>query len=383
MSNTAIRDAILTAFVFTIFMLLYDWTPALWDARVYINAVSNDLAGRNPYEIKRDLIFVYHPLVLRFFRALDGVFSFRGALFLAYSLIIIIGWKIIARGMSLLSCRDFRKDISSWGIFALNIMGIGGFGVGALMTGNITTYLHIVIISSLFLAMERRKFFYLFFCAAVVFSSIIKPYLLSYLLFLIILLGGKEASRAAAASIALFLILWFQSLIFDPHTYNAFMSALMEQTIGRKDLGFGSSYMISRFAPSGNTITAGIVLWSVTLLSMSYIIIRLSDFLADSADSVRIATLLFAVILLNPRLSHYDSAFLAIPVSLMMAPHGFLLQLGSTTSVIAAGQLKEYGNDSHAWNVFLYALYFSAAMISMFIVSHWNSGASKPVTHAD
>ena len=265
-----------------------------WDLNVYTDAVNRFSSGENPYSIQSDLLFVYQPIVLRFFALFKGSLGtllFSGYLFALFQFLTTLK----------------TKSSSLWFAF---FVGSSFLGLSTLsfVTGNITFFLHLLITATLLAGIDQKSSRRTF-CMTVGFASLIKPYMLAYLVIPVVFDYYRNAGIRAALRSSLYVILVYGLICLvefrlDPDLTHGFLTALKTQTIERGDIGL-SLYGFFKGLSGANH------LWSLLahVLSIAFIgLVMLAHlFKQHTKDELALILLLyFTLTLINPRLKEYD-----------------------------------------------------------------------------
>lgn len=268
-----------------------------WDLAVYEHAVSDLVAGRSPYQSQSEHLFVYHPMVLHALAALDSLGGLRLTLCLLYG--VVLG--LFARQVHTWMARD-----AGW--LGLCALGLGGCGVLAMVTGNLTVYLHLLILTLALheAAVDDGRAKRLLWMVLPV-LAVIKPYLLAYLALPWLLQPGWRSLLGGVLSLLCFVGLWMLGARVWPAEYAQFLANLSVQTIKNQDLGY-AVFGVVRPMVSSNVV-AGVLHLTVSgcvLLCAVWWAPRRWRIEQDLTSRVLLAVP--ALIMLNPRMKEYDFA---------------------------------------------------------------------------
>ncbi|MCP5142891.1 MAG: hypothetical protein H6980_11120 [Gammaproteobacteria bacterium] len=268
-------------------------TGFFWDLDVYSRAVEVRQAGGDPYSTSERLLFVYHPLIL------DAMSVFGDKLTRLLTFLYLIVVFTFARAAA---TQGF-----TWEVFLA--LGYGAMGLDAAATGNLTTFMHLALLTLILGGLTQPSARHGFILLVALFSAV-KPYLAIYALLPFVLSHARGESWrpllgwavGAFSTVALALLSYS---LFDPDRVALFLAALNAQTLVKGDLGFGFGYFIN-LALDGNWVGA-VIGHMVIAIAISWVTIR--RFHGRIADPVTYALLLYLLLsLFNPRLKLYDVA---------------------------------------------------------------------------
>lgn len=294
---------VLIGAVWTFYSLQFLNQGIFWDLGIYEKAVSVFNGGGNPYDLNGYLSFVYHPLVLRFM-----------ALFGNYLGIALIGAYLVSLIFFVSSLGSNR----SWWLYSFLAFAYCGLGTISIGSGNVTVFLHLVLLGLLLRNMRDEETFGRgsskltgVFILTVVAFTLVKPYMLAYLLIPLVSTWKTTQQKSiwsltflAGAILALTLLL--SSLYFGAE-FQSFLSAVQGQTIGKRDLGYGLvMYFYEYYLSAGSLIYRAFVL-HFAILSTIFLMILFLAKRSGQLSSARFTLLLyFLLAILNPRLKVYD-----------------------------------------------------------------------------
>jgi hypothetical protein len=277
----------------------------LWDLGIYEKAALIFNAGGSAYDSSFYMskvtpgighLFIYQPIVLR------GM-----ALFGEYLGVIMI---LVYAGSLLFFFQSLGKNRSWWlaSFLAFAYCGLGTVSIGS---GNITAFLHLILISFLLRNVSKGTITFTAFVVAVTLFSLVKPYFIAYLLIpLAATFQTYPQKRVWSLTIIaglLFTVAIIGSWFHFGEEFQAFISAVRTQTIDKHDLGHGIvMYFYEYYRSAGTLIYRAYLLHFVILGS----VILLTLFLANRSNLLKQANfallLYFLLTILNPRLKVYD-----------------------------------------------------------------------------
>ena len=296
-----------------------------WDLGIYAKAINVLNSGGDPYspdQLGGYLSFVYHPLVLHVM-----------ALFGSWLSLALMAFYIASIVYFLLS---LKKNSNLW-LSAFLAFAYCGTGFISIASGNLTVFFHLILLGILARDasqdLEQKKNSKLptsintTFVFLLLAFSIIKPYFLIYLAIPLIMQWGKKEGfaktlRLVLTWISIFIILMVSSSLYYGAEFSSFISAVQNQTLGKRDLGYGLvMFFYDYYLSAGPLIYRAFVLHfliAVALLLISiYLAIKNKWLCADNSNSAYFPFLLyFLLTLFNPRLKVYDlfPAFFALYV---------------------------------------------------------------------
>ena len=286
-----------------------------WDLNVYRSAAQMYQLGQDAYAVGHpDLRFVYSPLVLWAFAQLgDSLVMIFTALYLA----------CIAAFLCLAPLSMSLSALLAFGVM-LNMQPL----TIAFMTGNITIYMHLLIL--LIWLHRARPTANAFLLGAITITALIKPNFAAYfaLWFLSIGRWDHNSTKAAIALIAVVAI-WLLQALLQPAEFQAFLASLKEQTgitSAGQDMGYGFFTYTQRYGGSariGLLLHLGICL-ALALFWLRSILPSLKSTKSHSALILISTGPMLICLLSNPRLKEYDLALvciLAIQAAYLLARH--------------------------------------------------------------
>ena len=296
-----------------------------WDLGIYAKAINVLNSGGDPYspdQLGGYLSFVYHPLVLHVM-----------ALFGSWLSLALMAFYIASIVYFLFS---LKKNSNLW-LSAFLAFAYCGIGFISIASGNLTVFFHLILLGILARDasqdLEQKKNSKLptsintTFVVLLLVFSIVKPYFLIYLAIPLIMQWGKKEDfaktlRLVLTWISIFVILMISSSLFYSAKFSAFIASLQNQTLGKRDLGYGFvMFFYDYYLSAGPLIYRAFYLHfliAVALLLISiYLAIKNKWLSTDNSNSAYFPFLLyFLLTLFNPRLKVYDlfPAFFALYV---------------------------------------------------------------------
>jgi hypothetical protein len=319
--------AIGVGLIWIFFALQFIEGGIFWDLGIYAKAINIFNNGGDPYspnQLGGYLSFVYHPLILH------GMALFESWLFPA-----LVTFYIASMVYFLFS---LRNNSNLW-LSLFLAFAYCGIGFISLASGNLTVFLHLILLailvkgSSQDLGQNKNQNLSSFtstntaFVILVIAFSIIKPYFLVYLVIPLIMQWGKNEGiaktiRLILTWVSIFFALLISSSLFYSTEFSAFITSLQNQTLGKRDLGYGFvMFFYDYYLSAGSLIYRAFVLHfaiAVLLLLISiYLAIKNKWLNTNNLKSAYFPFLLyFLLTLFNPRLKVYDlfPAFFALYV---------------------------------------------------------------------
>lgn len=312
-------------------------SPLFWDLPVYTTAVDLLATGQNPYDsnllhqagVASILHFTSPPAVYRLFELIANSplhAIFKPALVLLHLVAIL--------GIPLMLGRLFFGS----GSIALGL-AVGAFlvlfataGLGAFGAMNNGTSLYFFIIAGLVPGLTRQR--WTGFHIAVIVATIFKPF---YIFFWVIpvlahgfswrqLFSGMICALVAVASYAL-------AAVLDPALFNNWLNNILTQTVGIGDLGTNLFGVVHRLVPNVKGAPYAVHFALMAGLGLVLLTTRLRG--------PRLwASLIAAVIFMNPRVMGYDMAIASIPIAYlgaMLLPGAITHHLRLAASTLAIG----------------------------------------------
>lgn len=293
------KNFILLIFLGLSINLLYLFTVNnfFWDIKIYQNASFLFNSGQNPYLNNGATNFVYSPIIAIFFKWLGSNLTTTLFISYAFSIIIFLQSKI---GKSI-----FIFSLISSFLFT-NV-----FLLQSLISGNLTIYIHFVLI---YIASLNNKYKTEILFFGTLLASIIKPYFASYILFLFFNKFGQKKNFIYFLSFCflLFTIFLLQMIISD-QLFKDFIFSLKDQSIGF-DVGAGVDVGIGPYRFFANIFKnklIGLLLHSFTLSISGLAVLRKFESIKKFIPKIKYNQVCFLAFLifinfLNPRLKVYD-----------------------------------------------------------------------------
>ena len=331
-------------FIWIAFSFQFIENGIFWDHEIYTKATAVFNNGGNPYfpdQFDGYLSFVYHPLVLH-------VMALFGSL-LSPLLIVFYFATIIYFLFSL------KKNSNLW-LSTFLAFAYCDIGFISIASGNLTVFFHLILLANLIRAdpqhLSQNKYLnggiinphktaYASFIIFVLTFSIVKPYLLIYLAIPIFMHWGNSERVTKILSYILiwgsiFLVLVISSSIFYSSEFTAFTSALKNQTLGKRDMGFGIvMFFYDYYLSAGSLIYRAFILHffiaGLVLLVFIYLAIKNKRIITDKKTFASFPFLLyFLLTLFNPRLKVYDF----FPALLALYIYFFSLKLTAVSRLL-------------------------------------------------
>jgi len=281
-----------------------DINRLLWDLSVYVRAVNDYIQGNDPYRQDVSLLFIYHPYVLKTFTFFNYLFSIKIWLICFYvtaSTMFIREFFLFSR----LHQETFSAENKNFIVLLLlAAVCFGDAGLVAVKTGNITIFLHFLLLATFFYAYrEKSKKSVMIFALSIIICSIIKPYLLAYVLLLPFLRRWRTMLYLGLTIFLVCFFIWMSGAIAMSELYSSFMNALQHQTLGKGYLGYSIFGLIQ--GKTGKPL--GLILHSVIMLSYLFLVLLYSKKLGSHWNSSQfIPLVIIFIIFINPRMKVYD-----------------------------------------------------------------------------
>ena len=231
---------------------------------------------------------------------------------------------------------SLKKNSNLW-LSAFLAFAYCGIGFISIASGNLTVFFHLILLGILARDasqdLEQKKNSKLptsintTFVILLLAFSIVKPYFLIYLAIPLIMQWGKKEGfaktlRFVLTWMSIFFILMISSSLFYGAEFSAFITSLQNQTLGKRDLGYGFVMFFYDYY-----LSAGPLIYRAFFLhfAIAFLLLLISVYLAiknkwlstDNSNSAYFPFLLyFLLTLFNPRLKVYDlfPAFFALYV---------------------------------------------------------------------
>lgn len=266
------------------------------DLEIYQKAINEFNLGNSAYKSYGGLYFVYSPYILFFF----SWFKENLTYFLLFFYILTILFFLILKQTRAIIYFSFISSI----IFFNHSL------VKSILTGNITIFLHLIILVIFFLKNNKSKNIY--FLIVIFISSIIKPYMLAYLLLTI----DRESLFINLIKIllisAMFFLFFSSQYFFYPNYFIDFINSLYNQSLGTsiiadQDIGLAPYSIFSYFFEKKTSLALHFI-FILFLCFSFYKRLLLSINLLDEKLKKKIYFFLMIILItfLNPRMKIYD-----------------------------------------------------------------------------
>jgi hypothetical protein len=284
-----------------------------WDAEVYAKAVEAVKAGLDPYYYDQSLqiypVYPYHPYVLEFmifvdkfvgidyglvfFYVLASFFFFR-ELSLRYAPIDVTTNKFVAK------CKQV--------LFLLLLFLIGGSSLIAVSSGNISIYLHFLLVATFFRVVRLNKSLNSFALLCVL-AAMVKPYLLAYLLLIYIYsIDVKKAINVVIFFLFTWIAIYVSGNYFDAQGFNSHISAARYLTYENGDWGFSFFGILRRRLGQNLALLAHLV---ILLLALAFTLFLKFKKNLNPVQLLSFFPLVsYFIVCLNPRMKEYDFGIL-------------------------------------------------------------------------
>lgn len=294
----------------TYFYIWHSRGGFLWDLVIYENAVSLQSIGKTPYQ-NNYLLFIYHPYVVWIFDAINSIFTLRMFLYTFYALSILL----FSRELYLF----LEGKLKEFWLVIICVFCIGSSGVIAILSGNISWYLHLALLSMAFICLRLNGRYLPIYLFLILTFSLVKPYLLTYLLLVFSFEKFRKSIIASIGVFGIFCCVWFSAIIYQPVEYSAFLGALKEQTLIRQDHGFsffGALKTINIFGSDRARLAAHILLSSLLVMAIVPVVLR-RNYIKNHSRTLFIV-MLPVLVLINPRVKEYDFFILLVGLFLII-----------------------------------------------------------------
>lgn len=293
------------------------FTEPFWDLKVYKEAALNGSHFNLVYHISPEkLNFVYHPYIQMIFSYIDRIFPLEFSLpIFTFCMLAFFVYQYTCFLQSQFGY--YRRDISWLSFITPTIITLifGGTPILALASGNIAVSLHLLTAGSFisFIRNSKQSRLY-FFVICIILNSIVKPFFLIYLLLLFV---GTKFTRALLCScivILIFLMVWFSGRVFFPNAFKLFITALLDATFTRGDLGFSIFSILQDNL--GQKLALAFYVSSICLLLLEVFLLGRNINLNFRDSALWFSPIAFTILVTsNPRMKEYD-LFLPILMSI-------------------------------------------------------------------
>lgn len=272
-------------------LLNYSHGPLLGDLEVYSRAAYAYAHGGDPYKINEGNLFVYPPMTVRLLSHIGSKVEIAMLTLYVFVLFLMILWLNRNRRLTLSLIMSFSYL---------------GYGLISLMSGNITFYIHLLLIMQL-ARLEFLRPNHSAFLATAVMAALIKPYFIAYTLIpgaiaIIMRTEPWRPIRSTIKSFIAFVFIFLMDYFYNPSVYVDFITNLKTQTLIRGDLGvwvYGYTYK------EMGEIGALLLHCILAIIPFLFIWLRRSQIKEQGYPSAGFL-LYFAITLTNPRLKEYD-----------------------------------------------------------------------------
>jgi len=280
-----------------------------WDTDVYVRAINAVRLEINPYYFDESVqiysAYPYHPYVLKLMESLDGLLSIQFWLVLCYtfSFSFFIHELLWTYGFS---SQEKSKNITrlKFGLFLVTTSLIGGSSVIAVASGNISIFLHFVLIA-VFLRTMRKHNTFLLLAVLSIFSAMVKPYFLTYLLLVFIYSKSRRnGTYLCVASLLLWFLTYFSAALLFSSSFNDYLAAVRYVTAGIQDWGYSFYGILRRRLGDELALLSHMVILALAIAFPLYL--RLARNLTPTKMLGYFPLVLYFVICINPRMKEYD-----------------------------------------------------------------------------
>lgn len=288
------------------------WAPlgALWDLQVYSRAVNELSLHANPYQTgdaAHQFPFVYHPVILQLFSLINSFISLNAFLIGTYA---AIATYFALQYNKVIKTSSDTHSFTHTGLNLITALVFGGAGVVAVMSGNLSTYMHLGLLATFMMAIRSKsgalKHIPTY---AIFFLALIKPYFLAYLaVSLCTSRSLKKSFIQCALLVTSFAIGWvLLSRLFTPE-YERFLTAL-SSLVDAGDIGYSLFGLLKNRFNIHNTVLAlsiHAVFAIVAILVAGWFvaILRKSSYVVSQYQIVFLTYFICTII--NPRMKEYD-----------------------------------------------------------------------------
>ena len=266
------------------------------DLDIYQKAINEFNLGNSAYKSYGGLYFVYSPYILIFFSWFNENLTYFLLFFYILTLIFFLSLKQ-------------NRTIIYFSLIS-SIIFLNHSLVKSLISGNITIFLHLMIITVY--SLKDIKFKNIYFLIIIFISSIIKPYMLAYLLLYINQKNlFKSFIKIFLVSI-IFLSFFSSQYFFYPNYFIDFINSLYNQSVGTpivadQDIGLAPYSIFSYFFDKKTSLILHFILILIVFFSF-YQKLLMSINLLDEKIKKKIYffLMIILIIFLNPRMKIYD-----------------------------------------------------------------------------
>ena len=298
--------SIYSIFIFYISIEILDWWIGkrifFWDLNIYVRAVNDYAMSINPYRNNVDIMFVYHPYILKIFSFLDKFLPLKIVLLSIYSISTIFFCKQFNDYvMKKIKNKGEENSLSILWIL-LPAVSFGGAILSSFKMGNLSMYLHFFVLGMFLLSYKKSsaKIIFIFICS-IIFASVIKPYYLAYLILLIFLTSYKKSVILLLSASCVVFFIWISAIFFLTDLYEQFITALKGQYVA--DFGYSIFGLVQNITNSLVGIFAHAAILLLAIIGL-IVYVKQRGYTAHS-DQLIPLTIIF-IIFLNPRMQVYD-----------------------------------------------------------------------------
>lgn len=298
--------SIYSIFIFYISIEILDWWIGkrifFWDLNIYVRAVNDYAMSINPYRNNVDIMFVYHPYILKIFFFLDKFLPLKIVLLSIYSISTIFFCKQFNDYvMKKIKNKGEENSLSILWIL-LPAVSFGGAILSSFKMGNLSMYLHFFVLGMFLLSYKKfsAKIIFIFICS-IIFVSVIKPYYLAYLILLIFLTSYKKSIILLLSATCVVFFIWISAIFFLTDLYEQFISALMSQYVA--DFGYSIFGLVQNLTNNLIGISAHLIILLSLLVGLIFYV-KLKGYKVNSDQFIPLAIIF--IVFLNPRMQVYD-----------------------------------------------------------------------------
>jgi hypothetical protein len=298
--------SICSIFGFYILIEILDWWTGkriyFWDLNIYVRAVYDYGMGVSPYRDDVDLMFIYHPYILKIFICLDKILPLKIALLSMYSISAIFFCKQFNDYVMLKKKNKGEEGSLSIRWILLPAVSFGGAVLSSFKMGNLSIYLHFFVLGMFLISYKKAsaKMIFFFICS-IIFVSVIKPYYLAYLILLIFLTDYKKSIISILSVSGLVFFIWISGNFFLPVLFDEFIRALMAQIVA--DFGYSIFGLVQNLTNNLIGISAHLIIMLLSLVGF-VIYVKQKGYKANSDQFIPLAIIF--IVFLNPRMQVYD-----------------------------------------------------------------------------
>jgi hypothetical protein len=288
------------------------WAPlgSLWDFQVYSRAVNELSLHANPYQTgdaAHQFPFVYHPAILWLFSLINNFISLNVFFIGTY---VAITTYFLVQFNKVMGTLSYIHSYTHTGLIFITALVFGGAGIAAIMSGNLSTYMHLGLLATFMMVIRSKsgplKHIPTY---AIFFLALIKPYFLAYLAVpLCTSRSPKKSLIQCALLVASFTIGWvLLSRLFTPE-YEYFLTALSSLVVNG-DIGYSLFGLLkNRFNIHSTVLALSIhAVFAIVVIVIAgwfVAILRKSRYVVSQYQIVFLTYFICTII--NPRMKEYD-----------------------------------------------------------------------------